>query len=288
METIDLAEWVHNSPDSSQKSFRQAIHSLMLAISRSAILQPEMIFHGGLLLTLKFKGARHTKDIDFATSTHFNKFDVKSFLRQLQDSLVDSCEALPYGMDCRIQSHRVMPPGPNKNFQTLKVKMGYALKDSDDYRHLLRNNCKEMIEIDFSFNELNLQIDTVQLSDGGQVRVYSLPDLVAEKYRAIVQQKIRRRNRRQDAYDIYSLLEKGYLDREDSKILIFKSLIEKARSRDLLVAINSLRDSDVIARSSHEYETLADEIAGDLPPFDRVYGTVRDYYESLPWNSLIE
>jgi len=288
METIDLAEWVHNSPDSSQKSFRQAIHSLMLAISRSAILRPEMIFHGGLLLALRFKGVRHTKDIDFATSTHFNGFDVESFLRQLQDSLVDSCEALPYGMDCRIQSHRVKPPGPNKNFQTLKVKMGYALKDSKDYKRLLKLESNKVIEIDFSFNELNLQIDTVQLSDGGQVQVYSLPDLVAEKYRAIIQQKVRKRNRRQDAYDIYSLLEKGYLDREDLKNIILMSLIEKAKSRNLIVEINSLRDPDVIARSSHDYETLADEIAGDLPPFDRLYSKVRNYYESLPWNSLNE
>jgi hypothetical protein len=33
-----------------------------------------------------------------------------------------------------------------------------------------------VIEIDYSFNEINQQIDTIQLVDGGKILAYSLPD----------------------------------------------------------------------------------------------------------------
>jgi len=38
-------------------------------------------------------------------------------------------------------------------------------------------------------------------------------------------------------------------------------------------------------RSEREYGQLAVEVEGELPPFDEVYETVRDFYESLPWDS---
>ena len=68
MEEIDFAEWVKRSENSANAAFRQAVHTLMLAISRSDSLQARMIFHGGLLLAIRFQGIRHTKDIDFVTA----------------------------------------------------------------------------------------------------------------------------------------------------------------------------------------------------------------------------
>jgi hypothetical protein len=67
MEEIDFAEWVKRSENSANAAFRQAVHTLMLAISRADSLQARMIFHGGLLLAIRFQGIRHTKDIDFVT-----------------------------------------------------------------------------------------------------------------------------------------------------------------------------------------------------------------------------
>ncbi len=57
----------------------------------------------------------------------------------------------------------------------------------------------------------------------------------------------------------------------------------KAESRQLAVNKNSLADEEIIKRSKDEYATLADEIDGELPPFEEVYTVVRNYYESLPW-----
>ena len=126
-------------------------------------------------------------------------------------------------------------------------------------------------------------IDIIELSDGGKIKAYSLPDLVGEKYRAMIQQKTRNRTRRQDAFDIYWLLKNGYLEDRSLRILIYRSLLKKSESRLLLVTKNSLADEEIKKRSSAEYDTLANEIEGKLPPFEEVYTAVRDYYESLPW-----
>jgi hypothetical protein len=47
-----------------------------------------------------------------------------------------------------------------------------------------------------------------------------------------------------------------------------------------------MANENIIERSRAEYSTLAQEIEGELPPFDKVYGRVKEYYESLPWKAL--
>lgn len=46
---------------------------------------------------------------------------------------------------------------------------------------------------------------------------------------------------------------------------------------------DSLRDAEVERRSREEYPQLVAEIVRPLPEFDEVYGKVRGYYESWPW-----
>lgn len=283
MEELDFGDWVKRSANSADAAFRQAVHTLMFAISRADSLRAHMIFHGGLLLAIRFQGIRHTKDIDFVTSDKRNQLDEECFVASLNEELVIAGENLPYGLDCRIQSYRLKPPGDNRNFQSLKIGMGYAYKGASGHRRLLKGESPTVIEIDYSFNEINQQIDTIQLVEGGNILAYSLPDLVGEKYRAMIQQKSRNRRRRQDAFDIYWLLKSGYLEDSGLTVRVHRSLLMKAESRKLTVNKNSLGDEEIIERSKAEYATLADEIDGELPPFEEVYSIVKNYYEALPW-----
>ena len=264
-------------------TFRKAVHTLMLAISGSDLLREKMIFHGGLLLSIRFKGIRHTKDADFVTSDNRSQVNVEQIVSCLNEELSVVCEMLPYGMHCKVQSHHINPPGPNRNFQTLNMRMGYAYKGTLEHRRLLKDNCANVINIDYSFNEKNSQIDSIELKGGGKLKAYSLTDFVAGKYRAIIQQKSRNRIRRQDAFDIYWLSKKGYLEDWKLRDAVYASLIIKAGSRQIQISRNSLADPEIIERSKSEYATLADEIDGELPPFEEVYDTVRKYFESLPW-----
>jgi len=234
-------------------------------------------------LTLRYKGIRHTTDMDFTTKHRRAEVDEKIFLENLQQCLIEASNALHYGLDCRIQSHRINPPGEERNYQTLQITVGYAYKGSKHHTRLMRKNSSDCLEIDYSFNEFNQDIDTIQLQEGSKIEVYSLPDLVAEKYRSIMQQKVRKRYRRQDIFDIYWLFKEGFLTEEDIKEKILRSLKTKASFRDLAVDQLSLRDAEIISRSEERYHLLASEIEEDLPSFNEVYQVIRDYYESLPW-----
>jgi hypothetical protein len=96
---------------------------------------------------------------------------------------------------------------------------------------LIRGESPTVVEIDYSFNEINQQIDTIKLAEGGCIQVYSLPDLVGEKIPGHDPAKTRNRTRRQDAFDIYWLLKKGYLEDPAIRIHIYRSLLKKSESR---------------------------------------------------------
>jgi len=287
MDSLDFSQWIDQSANSGNRAFRQAIHTLIQAISKSEILQTKMIIRGGILLSVRFKSQRHTTDIDFATSDKYVDLDESEFINSLKQSLASACEDLPYGLDCRIQGAKIQPPGEDRNFQTLKIRMGYAYKGSSEHKQLVVNNCPHVIKIDYCFNEPNHEIDTLQIEDGGEIKAYSIVDLLAEKYRAILQQEIRNRTRRQDSYDIYYLLENENLDDDDIKEQILIALIKKVKSRNIEINKDSLLNENIRKRSQAEYSTLAQEIKGELPPFDNVYERVNEYFESLPWGKLM-
>jgi hypothetical protein len=283
MKNIDIEKWITDSRHDKEKNFRRAVHVILLAISNSPELRAQMIFHGGLLLALKYKGVRHTTDLDFATKNKLVDVDEKVFLKELEQRLLESSEILPYGLACKIQSYQIKPPGEGKNHQTLEIKVGYVYKGEPNYKHLQRNNCTNIVKIDYSYNEINQKIEVLEFFKGTNVQAYSLSDFVAEKYRAIIQQKTRNRNRRQDVFDIYWLIKNNLLIGNNIKNKILKSFLIKSDSKGLIVSNLILRDKDIIKHSKTEYASLAQEIDIDLPPFKEIYKIVQDYYESLPW-----
>ncbi len=93
---------------------------------------------------------------------------------------------------------------------------------------------------------------------------------------------MRNRYRRQDVYDLVMLIARGIS--EEEKALIFKSLIEKASSRGMVIDRDSLDDPEVKRRAKANYHTLSDEIEGELPNFEAAYEKIAAFYHSLPWS----
>ena len=279
---IDIVKWVEHQ-DLKEREFREAIHTLIVAISNSHTLKTNMVMKGAILLAIEFNGQRFTKDIDFSTDEKVSDVDIEKFLLELSEQLTLAVSKLPYGLDCRVQSHKQKPISKDATFPTLTVKIAYAYKGNKQHKRLLVGKCSTILEVDYSFNELNTEIDTIELMDGSKIKAYSLADLVAEKYRAILQQKERNRYRRQDPYDIYWLLNKGYLVGEELQGKILESLSIKAASRGIRATQHGLRDEEIIDRAKKEYSTLQDEIEGELPDFNKAYQAVKAYYEALPW-----
>ncbi len=285
MEKIDIRQWVDEN--SEQRPFRQAVHTILTAISGNSDLQTDMIMKGGILLALSYESTRFTKDIDFSTATKTKDFDADRFRAQFEGALLGAVEQLEYGLDCLMQSCRQEPPGEDRTFPTIQMKVGYADKgNARAHRRLMAKNSSQVVQVDYSLNEPTGDTELFEIEDGKSIRTYSFHDLVGEKFRAHLQQEVRNRIRRQDVYDLYFLLN-NYPLKDDAltKLQILKSLKEKAAARDLAVDRESMQNPEIIRRSEAEYHQLKAEIEGELPPFNEVYAAVSAYYEELPWDA---
>lgn len=284
MTRIDIGQWIKHDP--AQRALREAVHTILMAIAKTPTLQAAMIMKGGILLALEYQSTRFTRDIDFSTSAKLAQLDLDRFRADFEAGLVRAVDRLGYGLDCRVQSCKQQPPGNEADFPTIRLTVGYADKsDLRSHRRLLAGNSSQIVQVDYSLNEPEGTPEIVTFDDGDAIRVYSLVDLIAEKLRAILQQEVRRRVRRQDIWDLHFLLiEQGKATEDWRKREILRSLKEKAAARNLPVARDSMRNPEIFRRSQIEYQSLVAEIEGSLPPFEEAYAAVQAYYEGLPWD----
>lgn len=288
MERYSIETWIYNAKSLSDKDFRKAVHIILHAISIDSLLRLNMIIKGGILLAIKYNSDRFTNDIDFSTSIKYEQFDEKKFISILEKKLSESViHFTEYSIECKLQTFKTKPkPETNPTFPTICITIGYANKsDKRELERLKHKRSIKIVSIDYSFNEQTQKIDNIYLDDGFEIKAYSYTDLVAEKYRAILQQKVRRKKgRRQDLYDLHRLFSiHGALKGFDAQHTL-NSLIIKSKSRDLEIDKYSMRDDKIIEKLKEEYSNLEDEIEGTLPEFTAALKIVTDTYEELPWD----
>ncbi|WP_370553393.1 nucleotidyl transferase AbiEii/AbiGii toxin family protein [Edwardsiella tarda] len=282
----NINNWIEEN-NGKYRLMRQAVHVILKSISIDESLNELMIMKGGTLLGVKHGSDRYTKDIDFSTEKPLKDIDLEALFSVFNDSM-DVAEAeLGYGLKCKVQSYRIQPH-PQGTFPTVQIKVAYCERSNDSaMRRLEANQSPSVISIDFSFNEKTYNFDFLSLDgdrDGDMVKTYSIIDLVAEKYRSILQQKERGRNREQDVYDINYLLSKYEFSKQD-RYEILNTILEKSKGKNIDDLLNQqgLRDRDIIERSGKGYSELSSTVR-DLPPFDMSYENIAVFYESLPWD----
>ncbi|MCA6623356.1 MAG: nucleotidyl transferase AbiEii/AbiGii toxin family protein [Pseudanabaena sp. M165S2SP1A06QC] len=285
IEGYDIKDWVEEASTTSNKEFRQAVHTILSSIASDSDLKANMILKGGILLAIRYKSHRFTTDIDFSTEKpRGGEITEDGVRKSLDSSLAQMVEELDYDLDCRVQSSKLQPRDVKSTYPSIKMKVGYAYKGTPQHKRLLSLQSPNTISIDYSLNEATPNIEDLKLNLEEGILAYSLTDLIAEKYRSLLQQVSRNRNRRQDVYDINLLVERfGDIDDfERSKIL--NSLIIKSKAREISPDINSFEDPDLKSRAQKDYHTLKDEIESELPDFDDLFQKVSDFYRSLPWS----
>ncbi|MCA6573918.1 MAG: nucleotidyl transferase AbiEii/AbiGii toxin family protein [Pseudanabaena sp.] len=285
IEGYDIKDWVEEASTTSNKEFRQAVHTILSSIASDSDLKANMILKGGILLAIRYKSHRFTTDIDFSTEKpRGGEITEDGVRKSLDSSLAQMVEELDYDLDCRVQSSKLQPRDVKSTYPSIKMKVGYAYKGTPQHKRLLSLQSPNTISIDYSLNEATPNIEDLKLNLEEGILAYSLTDLIAEKYRSLLQQVSRNRNRRQDVYDINLLVERfgDINDFERSKIL--NSLIIKSKAREISPDINSFEDPDLKSRAQKDYHTLKDEIESELPDFDDLFQKVSDFYRSLPWS----
>ncbi len=283
-----IRDWVNAAPDARQKELRQAVHTVLLAVASFRQAGLEAVMKGGILLAVEYDGDRYTKDVDFSTRARLTDVPPERFESVLNAALAAASERLEYGLDCRVQSRELIPPGEERTWPTLRLSVGYApLNDERRHKRLARGQSADVLAVEISYNEVITDSEWLSLGDGLEVEASTLVDLVAEKYRAMLQQPVRKRVRRQDAYDLHCLLESHGEELERVRKAVRDALIRKSEGRGIEVRPDSLRDPEVERRSRAEYPQLAAEIRRPLPEFEVVYERVRTYYDGM-WASKPE
>lgn len=286
LKKVDVAEWVNKAkanPVTYQQ--RQTVEITLNAIAMVPHLNAVMFLKGGILMGLAYDSPRQTADIDF-TTTLAHVGDAGNMVRQQLDSMFPRAAAALGYADLVVKTHSVkkLPKAiPDAAFPALKLKIGSAKRDTAQERALQTGQASVVIDTDISFNEPVLQTQVLVLTGGRELLAYSLVDLMAEKYRAILQQVTRKRNRRQDVYDLDWLIVYNEIDERLQK-QILTTLGVKCQERQIEPTRASLDDPEVKRRARADWHSMALEL-GEVPDFEDCFTRVSEFYRNLPWRT---
>lgn len=284
---INLPRWVEAEKEPGRQSFRQAVHLVLRAIAQSEALAPAMIMKGGILLAVRYRSTRFTRDIDFSTSRRYQQQAIQPLLATIEEALAPVSADNEYGLALQLQSHQIKPPNrPDVSFPTLQLRIAYAdRQNSAAMRRLINKGAPTLVHVDYSFNEWVTDIEEHQV-DGGALRMYAFHDLLAEKLRSVLQQPVRNRERYQDIYDLNLLLNTAEPITSADRAAVLEKLFQASLGRLDMPDRRALRDPRIVQLSQRQYgSALPQMVADSLPPFDVAYGVVQEFYESLPWDA---
>lgn len=290
---MDIKDWV-NLVNDEQLKFRQAIHAILLAVSRDENLAHTLIFKGGIIMSLVHAGDRYTSDLDATSLLGIDELTPERLETDLERQLKVAEIELNYGLAFKVHSVKPQPTKTYKNIQypAYKVKIGYAqINDTREMERLNNKQSHNVLAIDISFNESVTLADTecLELREGRNVLHYSLEQLIAEKYRSLLQQIERNRTRRQDVFDIYQLLikYKEHFNNSNTKQSVLNKLKKCSQGKkiDDLLHQEGILEEQIKKMALDDFETLELEI--DLEKMsispEEMFDVVSDYFQSLPW-----
>jgi len=284
---IDVERWVEAAAANPEEyHIRRVIRLVLRAVTRSPALQSSFVIKGGVLLALRYGTNRHTKDLDFSTERLAGDIDPETICSALQDAL-DDVATTDEGLLCRVQSSRMNPTRADATQPTLRIRIGYAIKGDRQFPRMVQGrDSSNVVIVDVSFNE-KVYVPEMLAIENHRLLAYSLHDQMAEKFRAMVQQTSGHRNRvrRQDLYDLFVVIDQGYLAADEDKAALLATMRRKFGDRDVECERDTITDPEIADRCRREYEQLADEIDGRLPDFDAALQRVTEYYRSLPWST---
>lgn len=283
---VDVRAWVESSKaDPVRYRDRQVTEIVLTAIGIAPKLHDVLVLKGGAAMALAFKSKRVTADVDFTTSAEPENF-IEMITEELNSSMPRAARNLGYlDLICRVQTVKRMPKAATfeeSDFPAIAIKVASAVRGTNEEKRLEEGKAPRTILVEITFRDQVYAFQELNLSNAGvAVRAFTLHELIAEKFRALLQQPIRNRSRRQDVFDIAYLLDQHVLD-EGDRAQILETLIEKCRTRGIEPNRDSIDDPEVALRAEKEWETLALEL-GELPPFAERFKIARELYVSLPW-----
>jgi len=284
---IDMRGWVMSVPAGVSRRQRQAIEIALNTVASCQEMAESCSLKGGILMGLKYGSPRLTADIDFSITGMPTPETPNEFQKAL-DALF-SYIAVELGhveIEMRVHSIKKLPKKKfgEASFPGLQLKMTYVDKRNEvQYSAYKKGRPIEIVDMDISFNEPAKNLSILRLSGEREMLAYGLVELLAEKFRSLHQQINRKRNRRQDVYDIWFLSTTIEISDEDL-VGILSRLKEKSKSRGIDVTADTFNNPEIMHRAQADWDTQAVEIGDDLPDFEQCWAEAVALYAKLPWH----
>lgn len=278
----ELETWQIANATTGLEARQRFVQFVVLQAIAAGQIGREMAFKGGNALRFVHESPRSTIDLDFSVDGEVE--DNKSELRkQINEAL--TIAARRYGIKLRVQRVERRPADPTKTKPTHEVTIAYALPGDRFYNDFERTerSIPLTVRMEVTFNDCVCEVEARQLSEENPatIRVCVLEDIIAEKLRALLQQKTRhhgRMSRFQDVWDIarYTRLNADNLDK--NKISEF--LRSKSGIRDI-DATKSAYDQEVKQLAMNGYDQLRERTGPDFISFEEAWNTVQQLIAEL-------
>ncbi len=273
----EIRAWSISSETTVEEGKRRFVqYGILSAVGTSRVLSSVLAFKGGNALDFVWRANRSTFDLDFSSYTN----DLKSEqLRKLfGDALLVVGRSL--NVDYKVQAIEPKEISTGKTFVTYAVKIGYALEDESALKRRMATgaNSNRVIPVEISLNEPICDVKHVPEFGPRGLQVSSLEDIVAEKLRALLQQPIRNRNRRQDLLDVAVVLRSGILL---DKKKVAEYLLTKAAARGVSVSRSAFNDPRVKTMASVDFDALRETTRVMFIEREEAWGLVKTFAMSL-------
>jgi predicted nucleotidyltransferase component of viral defense system len=277
----ELSAWAEaNRVTVAEARVRFAQYAVLRAIASVGVLRAELVFKGGNALDFVWMPNRSTADLDFsldhtAGARPFNP----QMLRELIERGLQTAQR-SIGVTLALYGVRQHPHGEARTFATFDVRVGYALPDEQRLQLRMRHGqtSPHIVRVEISQNEPICAATIAAVDATHTVRVCTLEDIVAEKLRALLQQPIRNRERKQDLLDIaVTLRHRPNLDRA----AVSNYLLEKAAARNVPVSRVAFRNPEIERRARVDYEAMEATTRTLFVPFDEAWASLLAFVDEL-------
>lgn len=256
---------------------RFAQYGVLRAIADSNELSRILVFKGGNALDFVWHPNRSTRDLDFsALESSLTEEGLRPLLQRALDVAGQELE-----ITFRVQSIHRNPPGEDRTFPTYQIKVGYALRDDNQRLHMQIKNqeaVSQVVPVEISINEVVCDFQGVDFDGINDLKVSTREDIVAEKLRALLQQLVRNRSRKQDLLDLAVQL-KSVEALDARKVATY--LQAKAVGREVVVAKSTYRTPEVWTRAGEDYESLKATARNEFVPFTEAQELVLGFVDTL-------
>jgi predicted nucleotidyltransferase component of viral defense system len=280
----EIRDWARDSDiGMTEARIRFAQYAILRAITQSHQLSSTLVFKGGNALDFVWQPNRSTKDLDFSADLSALGHDLAAAAATLDRLLKPTLVAVgaELGIACRLERLVQSPPGPEKSFVTYQMWIGYALPDQDRVRRRIDAGLpsNQAIKMEVSVNEAVCADVPIDIGGTRPLRVSTLDDIVAEKLRALLQQPIRNRHRRQDLLDIAVTVSQIPTLNYDR---VASFLQQKAATRGVPVSRAAFRNPEIMDRARVEYDELAKDTRALFIHFEDARTILLALVDALP------